>query len=231
MEYSNPELPEGINTSKTSPLKEFVILTSGVVGTIFIAIYLLIIIVDNFADKIPFEVEQSLPLSSIIDRQNVEPLPPYLEELSQKVLNSFDLPESMHITVHYVNSDLVNAFATLGGHIFLYRGLLEKLNYEDELSMIIAHEISHIKHRHPILNASRGIVVSLVLSFAGASSGSELVSNLLGTTGMMTMMKYSRDNEHQADMDAINSLITIYGSADGALALFSMGVDLLKRRN
>ncbi|MCW8825605.1 MAG: M48 family metallopeptidase [Gammaproteobacteria bacterium] len=222
MDYSNPELPEGINTGKENPLKEFAILTSGVVGSIFLVITLLIFVVDNFADKIPFEVEQRLPVSGLIEEQNIEPLPHYLEALSQKVIDSLGLPEPMQITVHYLNSDTVNAFATLGGHIVLYRGLLEKLTYEDELAMIIAHEVSHIKHRHPIMNASHGIVVGLVLSLVGASSGNDVVSKLLGTTGMVTMMKYSRDNEQQADRDAVNSLIKIYGNAEGALALFKV---------
>ncbi|MDH3353845.1 MAG: M48 family metallopeptidase [Chromatiales bacterium] len=222
MEYSNPEIPEGINTSKTNPLKELVILTVGVIGAIFAIVSLLIFVVDNFADQIPFEVEQNLPMSSFTEMQGVEPLPPYLAKISQKVINSFNLPEQMHITVHYVNDDVVNAFATLGGHIVLYRGLLEKLKYEDELSMIIAHEVSHIKHRHPILNASHGAVIGLALSFLGASSGNSVVNDLLGTTSMVTLMKYSRENEHLADKDAIDSLVKIYGSAEGAIGLFDV---------
>lgn len=222
MEYSNPELPEGINTSKEHPLKEFFILTIGLLAVVFIVISILILIVDNFADKIPFEMEKELPISSFIDNLEIEKLPPYLNKITQKVLNTYKLPKDMAITFHYVNDDTVNAFATLGGHIVLYRGLLEKLKYEDELAMVIAHEIAHVKYRHPILSTSHGIVVGVVLSAVSSSSGNGVINDLMGSTGMASLMRFSRDFEYQADKDAINSLLKLYGHADGALGLFEV---------
>jgi len=222
MEYSNPELPEGINTSKENPLKEFFILTVGLLAVVFVVISALILIVDNFADKIPFEMEKELPISSFIENLETEKLPPYLEKVTQKVLSTFKLPEKMQITFHYVNDDTVNAFATLGGHIVLYRGLLEKLKHEDELAMVIAHEIAHVKHRHPILSVSHGIVVGIVLTAVSSSSGNSVVNDIMGQTGMASIMKFSRDYEYQSDKAAINSLIKLYGHADGALGLFKV---------
>ena len=222
MEYSNPELPEGINTSKENPLKEFFILTVGLLAVVFVVISILILIVDNFADKIPFEMEKDLPVSSFIENMETEKLPPYLEKVTQKVLSSYELPEKMQITFHYVNDDTVNAFATLGGHIVLYRGLLEKLKHEDELAMVIAHEIAHVKYRHPILSTTHGIVVGIVLTAISSSSGNTVVNDLMGSTSMASLMKFSRDFEYQADKDAIKSLMKLYGHADGALGLFNV---------
>lgn len=222
MEYSNPDLPEGINTSKEHPLKEFIILTVGLLVVIFATISSLILLVDNFADKIPFEMESDFPVSSFINDQNTEKLPPYLDTLTQKVLKSFELPKDMKITFHYINDDTVNAFATLGGNIVLYRGLLEKLKHEEELAMVIAHEIAHIKYRHPIMSASHGIVVGIALTAVSSSSGNSIVSDLMGTTSAAALMRFSRDFEYQADQDAINSLIKLYGHADGALGLFKV---------
>ncbi len=222
MEYSNPELPEGINTSKDNPLKEFFILTVGLLAVVFVVISALILIVDNFADKIPFEMEKELPISGFIENLETEKLPPYLEQVTQKVLSTFELPENMKITFHYVNDDTVNAFATLGGHIVLYRGLLEKLNSEDELAMVIAHEIAHVKYRHPILSVSHGVVVGVVLTAVSNSSGNSVVNDIMGQTGMASIMKFSRDYEYQSDKEAISSLIKLYGHADGALGLFKV---------
>ena len=222
MEYSNPELPEGINTTKENPLKEFLILTIGLLAVVFISISILIILVDNFADKIPFKMEKEIPVSSFIDKLEVKQLPPYLDKVTQKVLTSFDLAKEMEITFHYVNDDTVNAFATLGGHIVLYRGLLEKLKHEDELAMVIAHEIAHVKYRHPILSVSHGFVVGIVLTAITGASGNSIVNDLLGQTGMASLMSFSRDYEYQSDKEAINSLIKIYGHARGALGLFKV---------
>ncbi len=222
MEYSNPELPEGINTSKENPLKEFFILTTGLLAFVFLSILLLIIFVDNFADKIPFEMEKNLPVTSFLDNMKTQEMPPYLKKVSQKVLASIDLPKGMKITFHYVNDDTVNAFATLAGHVVLYRGLLEKLKYEDELTMVIAHEVAHVKYRHPILSASHGLVVGIALTAISNSTGSGIINDLVGTTGTAALMKFSRNFEYQADKEAINSLIKIYGHADGAIALFEV---------
>lgn len=222
MEYTNPELPEGINTSKEHPFKEFIILSVGLLAAVSITIYLLILVVDNFADKIPFEYEQELPIISFIENLEEEKIPPYLDKVTQKVLSSFELPKDMNITFHYVNDDTVNAFATLGGHIVLYRGLIEKLKHEDELAMVIAHEIAHIKYRHPILSMSHGLVVSAVLTAVSGSSGNSSVNDFIGQTTLASLMKFSRDYEYQSDKDAINSLIKLYGHADGAMGLFDV---------
>lgn len=222
MEYSNPELPEGINTSTSSPLKEFFILTTGVIGVIIALVSMLIVTVDYFADEIPFQWEQALPLQKLIDTENEEPLPDYIDQLSRKVINQMSLPQDMNLNIHYVNADVVNAFATLGGHIVIYRGLLEKLDSEDELAMVIAHEAAHVKRRHPVLSASHGVIASLVLSVIGSSSGDETMGTLLGSTSILSLMKFSRDFEYEADKEAINALISLYGHADGAIELFGV---------
>ena len=167
-------------------------------------------------------MEEELPISSFIENLETEKLPPYLERVTQKVLKSYELPKKMQITFHYVNDGTVNAFATLGGHIVLYRGLLEKLKYEDELAMVIAHEIAHVKYRHPILSTTHGIVVGIVLTAVSSSSGNAVINDLMGSTGMASLMRFSRDFEYQADKDAIDSLIKLYGHADGALGLFDV---------
>ncbi len=48
------------------------------------------------------------------------------------------------------------------------------------------------------------------------------MNDLIGQTGMASLMRFSRDYEYQADKDAISSLIKIYGHADGALGLFDV---------
>ena len=221
MEYSNPKIPEGINTSKTNPLKEFAVLTAGVIFIAIAALIILVVLVDFFADKIPFDWEKEIPIERVLGNKEKSLLPDYINTLSQKIISNMQLPDDMDITVHYVNDYTVNAFATLGGNIVIYRGLLEKLSYEDELAAVIAHEIAHIKYRHPILGASNGLAVGLVLSIISSSSD-DVISGLLGNTSMITVMKFSRNYEYQADKEAIELLVKLYGHAGGALGLFDI---------
>ena len=51
-------------------------------------------------------------------------------------------------TFHCVDSDEMNAFGIPGGHIYVHRGMLEAFKSSEELAVILAHEVSHIKARH-----------------------------------------------------------------------------------
>lgn len=222
MEYSNQQIPEGINTSKSHPLKEFMWLTSGVVASIVIVMLVLILLSDFIASYIPFRFEEKISDSVIDQPVNEGPLTDYLQSLADKITLAENLPKDFRITVHYQDSDTVNAYATLGGHIFLFRGLLEKLSNENALSMVLAHEIAHIKHRHPIKSISRGVLIGLALSAISSSSNDTLSEGLLNNTGVLTVMKYNRDMETEADHTATAALIANYGHLLGANDLFNI---------
>ena len=133
MDYSNPDIPEGINYSKTHPLKEFAILTAGVFGVLLIMVLVLGFFADHLAQFIPYRVEKNFHFLVPAKDDGPPPLKAYLDDMTRRIAAAEDLPGEMKITVHYVDSDIVNAYATVGGHVVLYRGLLEKLQHENAL--------------------------------------------------------------------------------------------------
>jgi len=220
MDYSNPEIPEGINYSKTHPLKEFVLLTAGVFGVIIIAVLLLGVFADHFAQYIPYRVEKNFHIM-VPDKDDGPPvLHAYLDALADRITAVENLPPGMDITVHYVDSDIVNAYATLGGHIVLYRGLLEKLQHENALVMVMAHEIAHVKYRHVIRSMGSGLVIGIALSMLDSSLGNAVVGNVLNQSGQIGMLKFSRVHEQEADDAGLDALQRIYGHVEGAAELF-----------
>ena len=222
MEYSNPEIPEGINSSKAHPLKEFLWLTSGVLASIFVLILALVVFVDVLTSYIPFSMEKEIPFPEIEAGSEQGPLPEYLQSLADRIVESQDLPDEMKITIHYLDDETVNAFATLGGHVFFFRGLLEKLPNENALTMLMAHEIAHVKHRHPIKSLGRGLVAGLALSVISTTAGDAIIGNFLGEAGYLTILKYSREMELEADETAIKAVNSIYGHLGGADDLFKI---------
>ncbi len=54
------------------------------------------------------------------------------------------------LTYHFtiLNHDMVNAFSTPGGYIFITRGALRQMRDEAELAGVLAHEIAHVNQRH-----------------------------------------------------------------------------------
>lgn len=228
MNYENPHIPEGINTSKEHPLKEFAILLVGSVVLIVTLSIVLGVSAGWLAGQIPFGTENKIAaiydIDEDVDDKNAPELTQYLQSLTDKISRAQDLPEDMKITAHYINSDTVNAFATLGGHIFIFRGLLEKLPNENTLVTLLGHEIAHVKFRHPIKSLGRGIVVSIAISAITGNTDTKI----LGDTGLLTVLKFGRDMEQQSDEEAMNTLHALYGHLNGGAELFNIFHDMRK---
>lgn len=226
MEYSNPQIPEGINTSKEHPLKEFLLLTVGIFGILAIVLFILGLIADKVAHHLPYSIEQDSDMFVMGSNDRNKPIVNYLQDLADKIRKTQNLPEEMKITVYYSDDKTVNAYATLGGNIVFFKGLLEKLPNENALSMVMAHEIAHVKHRHPIRSLGSGVVIGLVVSIISSSIGDDIVGQFVGTTGSLTNFKFSREHETEADSTAIYSLKALYGHLNGAAELFLIFKDL-----
>ena len=222
MDYSNPQIPEGINTSERHPLKDLAILSAGALVLVLVLLFGLALLMDWLTPKIPFSMELRITqqISPWVEAENKAPMNDYLQTLAEELGLAQGLAPDMPITVHYLADDTVNAFATLGGHIILFRGLLEKLPNENALAMVLAHEIAHIKHRHPIKSLGRGAVFALAAAMVGGATGSDFAAHMLGEAGLLTALKFSRDQEQQADETALAALAQYYGHVDGADELF-----------
>jgi len=104
-----------------------------------------------------------------------------------------------------LDDDTDNAFAVPGGYIYIFKGLLERLN-DDEIAAILAHEVGHICARHSVkrLQNSLGYEILRVLVMRGAQDSytrrkaNEAVGQL--------MMAHSREDEMEADRLAIKYL-------------------------
>jgi len=222
LDYSNPEIPEGINVTKTHPLKEFFLLSLGVFGVIIALILALSFFADKLSHYIPYSIEANASFGVFTTTNADTPLQQYLQTLADKIVIAQQLPEEMNIKVHVVNQDSVNAFATLGGHVMFFQGLLEKVPNENALAMVMAHEIAHIKHRHPIRSLGRGIVLGLVASIFSASLGNDLLGQYAGNAGLLSQLQFSREHEKQADATALLAMQQIYGHVNGANDLFKL---------
>lgn len=222
MKFENPDIEEGINVSQEHPLKEFLQLSLGVIALVAIVIIILHFTAGYFATKIPFQFEQSLVKH--VDLLKVEESPQQiaLQQLANEISADMDLPKDMKITVHYSDDDTVNAFATLGGHVFFFKGLIDKLNSEDALAMVMAHEIAHVKHRHPIVAMGKGLTLVVLASFLTGASGSSAGEALIGQSLNVGLLKFSRDQETESDISAATAIQKRYGHIIGAKELFSV---------
>jgi len=230
MEYSNPEIPEGINASKENPLKEFFLLLGGIGACMAATIIILSLLAGRLAVYIPFSTEEELVAGGILPEDEGNPeVSAYLQGLVDDLRDELEAPEDMHFTVHYLNSDTENAYATLGGHIYMFRGLLELLPNENALLLVLAHEMAHIKHRHPIIAMGRGVVIGLLLASITGLSGDYFVGQVVSSTGVIALMAFNRDQEREADATALAAVARRNGHIAGSEDLFKILRDLESR--
>lgn len=214
-------MPEGINADPEHPLKELAWLGGGLLLLVVLVVAVMSFAAQGLARHIPFAYEQSITADFAADMEDDDgETQAWLQALADDLAAGMDLPEGMSIHVHYVDDDLVNAFATLGGHVVVFRGLLDATPNENALAMVLAHEIAHVRHRDPIVALGRGVLVATALAAVTGVSGNDVASRVLGDAGLMTSLHFSRKQESAADDAALEALARHYGHVAGATLIF-----------
>lgn len=225
MKFVAKQIPEGINTSSEHPLKELFILLAGV-GLLVLAAFLLLMTLSDYLVRfIPLEIEQQWFNSSRLDfiqQQDQSPeaiaVEKYLQKLVQQLNDS--QAEKINFSIQLIDSDVPNAFITPGGHIFVTAELLRYVNSENALAMVIAHEMAHQYHRHPIRSMGRGIVIAVAFMMFAGVDGSEWVTDILANSINLGLLAYSRDQEREADKTGLELLTGYYGHPAGSSYFF-----------
>ncbi len=218
MEYRNTQPPEGINVSHTHPLKELVLLLGGAILIIVVLSLVLSHSMGYLARFIPFEKEVALTRDLDLGSETPPALQRYLDALTARIGRAMELPPGMRLQVHYSNDATLNAFSTLGGHLMLYRGLLEKMPNENTLAMLIAHEVAHVKHRDPIRAIGSGAALQILLALTIGRTNADVLAN----AGSFTLLSFTREMESAADAAALQTLDRLYGHVGGATRLFEV---------
>jgi predicted Zn-dependent protease len=131
----------------------------------------------------------------------------YVNEVGLTIAQVSDRRDIMyHFAV--LDSPDLNAFALPGGFIFVFRGLLEKID-KPELAAVLAHEVGHVAAKHSVkrMQAELGYEVLLGIALAGFGGQSPvLAQDLAGlskTVFNLLELGYGRDDELLADKLAV----------------------------
>ncbi|MDP1980804.1 M48 family metallopeptidase [Undibacterium sp.] len=108
--------------------------------------------------------------------------------------------------VNLIGSKQVNAYCMPGGKIAFYSGILDTLKLtDDEVAMIMGHEIAHALREHGAERAGKAVAanigVKLVELWAGAKGyDPNLAGGLAGGAAKFGMLAFSRSDETEADI-------------------------------
>ncbi|ASJ76536.1 M48 family metallopeptidase [Granulosicoccus antarcticus] len=225
MRYENRLPPEGINTTQVHPLKQFGQLAIGSIVLVVILVMFLQFSGSFLARRIPFSFERAVMAQLDIpmgEPQKSPQMTAYLNSLAARVSAQLPMPEDMSVTVHYDSEEVFNAFATVGGNLLFYRGLLERMPDENTLAMVMAHEISHVLHRDPVASLGGGVVSAIALLGLTGNAGTGMAGQVLSNAGMLTSVQFTRKMEVAADKQALAGVNALYGHLNGASTLFEL---------
>ncbi len=134
----------------------------------------------------------------------------YVNTIGGRVARVSDRPELVYRFFVLDNEDL-NAFALPGGYVYIYSGLLKRLD-DDATAAILAHEVAHVAARHSVKRMQSALGYNTLLAVAVAGLGGKdpaFAEKLVGVSDVvydLLSRGYSRQDELLADRLAVKYL-------------------------
>ncbi|MBD2313670.1 M48 family metalloprotease [Desertifilum sp. FACHB-1129] len=204
--------------------RDLLILLGLFLGVVVGVVWLLGLLVNNLVWLIPTQVEKTLGHLIVPAYERLaQPTP------AQDVLNQLlqrleqQLPEEQRqerdYRVLYVPDETVNALAVPGDVIIIYQGLVTQAESENELAMVLGHELGHFAHRDHLRSLGREILFrAIAATFLGDLGALQSVA--VSGVSAISRSHYSQSQELQADEMGLTLLNAVYGHAGGATDFF-----------
>lgn len=138
----------------------------------------------------------------------------YVTQLGRRLAANSDRPD-LPYTFQVVDDDSINAFATLGGFVYIHTGLLKTAENEAELASVIGHEIGHIGGKHLVRQMRQRALASGLASAAGLDRNQAIG---IGVDLALNRPR-SREDEFDADKRGLRTL-TRTGYAQSGMVSF-----------
>ena len=147
----------------------------------------------------------------------------YLYTMRDAIVNSGEVAYKGEFTweLRVVHDDAVqNAFATPGGYIYVYTGLIKYLDHADDLAGVLGHEIAHADLRHTVRNLQKVYGVNILLSVILGQEPSVLEQIAGQIAGTLAGLSFSRAYETEADLRSVEYLSHTQYACNGAALFF-----------
>lgn len=128
----------------------------------------------------------------------------YINDLGQYLGRQIKAPY-FPLNFYVIKENTLNAFAAPAGHVFIFSGLIGKMENVDELASILAHELGHVSARHLASRIKRSKKIGMATIagiLAGILAGGKAAGALMTSSiaaGIQAELGYTREDERQAD--------------------------------
>jgi Zn-dependent protease with chaperone function len=224
MEYDGRLPEEGINTSPEHPLRELAVLIGGVIGVAVVFTVVAALSIDRLVPLLSPELEVRIfgswlaPGDDAAAAEESDPRTASVQMLLDRMAVHWPgHPYTFRVSV--IDEAEPNALALPGGWIIVTDGLLDQAGSENELALVLGHELGHYHGRDHLRGLGRGVALSLVLSAMG--NGGEVVLGLAELASDVAGRSFDRDQESAADAFGLGLLHAEYGHVAGAEDFFA----------
>jgi predicted Zn-dependent protease len=137
----------------------------------------------------------------------------YLQSIENRIVTSPNVQnKDFHYVIHIINDpNTVNAFTIPAGGIYVYTGLLKFIDDESALAGVLAHETTHADHRHATRNMTQQYGLQALTGMLLGSNAGALVQIAANVGTSLTVLKFSRDDEREADQGSFDDLNQLPG--------------------
>jgi len=125
----------------------------------------------------------------------------YVQRIGQHLAQYSSRPDITY-TFQLVDDDAINAFATMGGYVYMHTGLLKAAENEAQVASVMAHEIGHIARKHALQSMASQAVYGGWVKGVGGFGG--LMISL--TSAVLFQLPGSRAFEFEADSYGLENL-------------------------
>lgn len=126
----------------------------------------------------------------------------YVNEIGQRLAQASERPDIPY-TFQVVDDRAINAFATMGGYVYINTGTILAADNEAELASVIAHEIGHITARHAVTQMRDAALSQGLMTAAGLQESTIVRLGVQFAVNLPT----SREDELEADSLGLNNLM------------------------
>lgn len=144
----------------------------------------------------------------------------YIKRMGRRLARKSNRPD-LPYTFQIVKDDNINAFATMGGFVYINTGLLRIADNEAQVAGVLAHEIGHITGKHALQKADRIIVER------GLTQASQSDPNIAVRISAEVALKFShgRRQEREADRTGLETLMRAGYAPAGAVQMLQKLTD------
>lgn len=177
--------------------------------------------------QMDMEIEADPTNFPILDRTQYADAYDYLDDMVLEILDNADISyrEEFAWEVHIIDQDVLNAFVTPGGYIYVYNGLIQYLDTADDLAGVLGHEIAHADQRHGSKQLQREYGISLLLNIILGDDPSTLEAIVAQVASVGGSLKFSRAAESEADEFSVEYLAETKYACNGAASFFQKLID------